>query len=75
MFAQPLTDAFKPTIKPPDTLEPDVTGLGGGDGGLIGIDGDVGKGATGGAGDVGAGSVDEGFGVEWRGGEGFRRGA
>ena len=73
MLAQPLTEAFKPTIKLPDALEPEVIGLVGGEGGLVGIDGDVGKGAAGGAGvgDVGAGGVDpEGFGADWRGGDG-----
>jgi hypothetical protein len=34
MFAQPLTDAFRPTIKPPDTAESDVVGSGGEVGGV-----------------------------------------
>jgi len=54
MSAQPLTDAFKPTIKPPDTAAPGEVGLGG-------VDGAVGRGEAGGAGvgcvvDPGAGA-------------------
>ncbi len=43
MFAHPSTDAFKPTIKPPDTAEPDVVGV-------PGIDGELGTAAGDGAG-------------------------
>ena len=47
MFAQPVTDAFRPTIKPPETAGPDVVEL-------DGMDGDRG---TAGAGTGGAGCV------------------
>ena len=47
MFAQPSTDAFKPTINPPATAEPDVVEL-------VGTDGDGGTAA----GTLGAGCVD-----------------
>ncbi len=55
MFAQPSTEAFKPTTRPPDTADPDVGGLVGGDGGLAEIDGEAGAGA--GAGETGADGV------------------
>lgn len=65
MFAQPSTDAFKPTISPPDTAEPDVVEL-------VGTDGDGGTAAAGTLG-AGAGCVDLTPPVGARGrGEGFR---
>ena len=67
MFAQPLTDAFNPTIKLPETADPDVVGLAAGAGEGAGVW------EGGGVGDTGAGCGDtEGWGVDGGSGDGRR---
>ncbi len=72
MFAQPSTEAFKPTTRLPETADPAAGGLVGGDGGLVGGDGGL-AGADGGlvgldgeragvgVGETGADGVDAGL--------------
>src|SRR5947209_5328403 len=65
MLAHPSTDASKPTIKPPDTADPDVLGV-------PGTEGELGAAAGDGAGVGGPGRVEEGGGaVAWVGGDGL----
>jgi hypothetical protein len=74
MFAQPLTDAFNPTSKLPETADSDVVGLGAagdgeGAGEGAGVGGGAGVGEGVGVGDTGACCVDTGGGG---GGDGWR---
>jgi hypothetical protein len=63
MFAQPSTEAFKPTTRLPEMADPDVGGLAGGDGRLVaGGEGSVWTAGDGkaGAGETGDDGVDAG---------------